>query len=915
MGFVTEVDRTSNASKIIFGLPTAPATPQLESTSDSDPQKTQYNKSCVPTLKRAWFEGVKRTIGLKFTPTTEEQPYELAQSFQAITFMEPFKPFSLEELRLADYEELNKTKSASDANSGLPTAPPTPQPDDKENSSLSLQKFSFGNSSEKEVRAAKSTSLSGSKFPEIETSKDKSSELSLPLRPSAEATVKTVQSNLNASHQETQEKIAQPTPAGSSVLSDGKDASTSRSFFGLSSATKIQPLSTSPSLSSSVPTTQSTTGTPSDSVPTTSETSANEKPISWFPSLTPPAQDSNTANTTSLFTSLPKTTIAANFSFSKVSEAESTKEPTNSTVKDTHEKEAKAASASTQPAHKVETKGQSSQNSSLFVTPSTATINVSNLGKTSNTAPRSTPAPFKFNTNPSLFPPEFKSKMSTFGTTMEPSGERQKYMQLHHTKDNKTSGADEQLRTTPLISLEVKETSEARYNKTTMFPQYAFLGCRIPESSSLEDTTPTTPTAMQNIFSSSSSVQGEPEPVLLNTNTPWSAFICGSQGSGKSYTLSAMIENCLYPSPSIGKLPKPLAGIVFHNSTVSMHNICEAAHLVSLGVKVNVLVSRSNFHALSDIYKSAVGVKHEKQLNIQPLVLQSHHLTAERMHRLMAFQEGETTVPLYMEVIMRILREMAITGAPFSYSTFKANLDNEGLQPGQKVMMEMRLNLLESFLDPSCVKPTNRTSNRKADLFTTSPGTLTIVDLSDPFLDSSTTCTLFSILLDVFLTARPTSGLLVCLDEAHKFMKNTPAAETFTENLLTVIREQRHNACRIVIATQEPTISPKLLDLCSMTFVHRFTSPDWLSTLRGHLAGASDLVTRGLGDGDKKLGAASLFEKIIELDVGESLLFAPSAVLEEEEGKVKKLGVQCVKFKTRKRLGVDGGQSVLAVRE
>lgn len=229
-------------------------------------------------------------------------------------------------------------------------------------------------------------------------------------------------------------------------------------------------------------------------------------------------------------------------------------------------------------------------------------------------------------------------------------------------------------------------------------------------------------------------------------------------------------------------------------------------------------------------------------------------------------------------------------------------------------MMEMRLNLLESFLDPSCVKATNRVSSRKADLFTTSPGTLTIVDLSDPFLDSSTTCTLFSILLDVLLAARPTSGLLVCLDEAHKFMRNTPAAETFTENLLTVIREQRHNACRIVIATQEPTISPKLLDLCSMTFVHRFTSPDWLSTLRGHLAGASDLVTKDEGNG-KKLGAASLFEKIIELDVGESLLFAPSAVLEENGGEVKKLGVKCVKFQTRKRLGVDGGQSVLAIRE
>jgi hypothetical protein len=530
-------------------------------------------------------------------------------------------------------------------------------------------------------------------------------------------------------------------------------------------------------------------------------------------------------------------------------------------------------------------------------------------GQTAIAASKPVPPVFKFKTNPSL--------LSSTGNIQ---AERQKFMQLHHTRENKASGADEQLRTTPLVSLTVKESSEATA-KISVFPQYAFLGCRIPEPSSLDEENSTS-SIVHGMFSSTTPVDEKPEPILLNTNTPWSAFICGSQGSGKSYTLSAIIENCLYASPAIGKLPKPLAGIVFHNNTASAHNICEAAQLVSLGVKVNVLVSRSNYHALSTIYKNAVGVKHEKLLNVQPLVLQSHHLTAERMHRLMAFAESETAVPLYMEVIMRILREMAITGLPFSYATFKANLDNEGLQPGQKVMMDMRLDLLESFLDPSCIKASKKTSSKKTDLFTTSPGTLTIVDLSDPFLDAGTTCTLFDILLSVFLSSRPDSGLLVCLDEAHKFMKNTPAAETFTENLLTVIREQRHNACRVVVATQEPTISPKLLDLCSMTFVHRFTSPDWMLTLKKHLAGASDLAASAadggsVADKKKKKGtAAQLFEKIINLDVGESLLFAPSAVLEvDEHGKKKKLGMGCVRFKTRSRLGVDGGQSVLAVRE
>ena len=853
MESITEPDEARSAPKTIFGLSTAPKTAQPDNSANSGTPKTKSVRFVLPITKRTKPQKAKRTIGRKFTPTSE--PSDASQSYQSITFMERFKPFSFEELRIADYRKLNKFKNASKAEYGLPTAFATPQ----------LEIKDFG--------------------------------MSLPPRPILKASVRTDNPTPIGSDETTHVKSSQPTAAGLSGMSVTKNTSSSKSFFGLSLGTKTNNPSGSSFVFRSAPATKTE---PLFNFAPVANTTANDKPISWFHPLVPLKKYSNN---TALFSSLPKIIIPADFTFSKVSDK--VIDPPNSKM-----------SNELSVDQNTETNKQLSLNTKPFERPGAvdvSNVGVSNVSKTSTTTSLFASAAFIFNSNLPLLPPASKPKLSASDTTME---ERQRYMQLHHTRDESISGAGEQLRTTPLIALKVKDTSEARH-KASMFPQYAFLGCRVPEPCSPEDiTAPPTPTGVQSIFGVSSAVQGEPEPepILLNTNTPWSAFICGSQGSGKSYTLSAMIESCLYPSAEIGKLPKPLAGVVFHNSTVSMHNICEAAHLVSLGVKVNVLVSRSNFHSLSTIYKSAVGEKHEKFLNIQPLVLQSQHLTAERMHRLMAFQEGETTIPLYMEVIMRILREIAITGDPFSYSTFKANLDNEGLQPGQKVMMEMRLNLLESFLDPSCVKGTSGASRNTKDLFTTSPGTLTIVDLSDPFLDSSTICTLFSILLDIFLASRPVSGLLVCLDEAHKLMKNTPAAETFTENLLTVIREQRHNACRIVIATQEPTISPKLLDLCTMTFVHRFTSPDWFSALRGHLAGASDLVTRGQREG-KKEGAAALFEKIIELDVGESLLFAPSAVLEEEEGKVVKLGVKCVKFKTRKRLGVDGGQSVLAVRE
>ncbi|THY42921.1 hypothetical protein D6C98_08747 [Aureobasidium pullulans] len=826
--------------------------------------------------------------------------------------MEPLKPFSFEELRLADNGKIQKSNTSSKGFFGLSTAPATPQPEPEESiASSSIQP--------EEEEDTKTTPFTGSLFssdfrtdaaasrsffglstmpavphPEVRQSmkSDRKAQSAFSFGSNMEPGTQNAQTDSQSESSRSPVKsVNETSPVSPSVVSTKENKP---SEFRL--PTKG---TEAPSLFSTLPISpwnvKDTAN--SRSRPEVSAASNNPSP-SWLSSAAPNKQDDPTAQETSLFSSLPKTAAVTSFSIkrNKTSIPPITTSSSSTMGNDL---------STDQPAHKAATSEQGIPSGGYknpfesFATLA-ATIPQSVQDPVSQKLKPERPA-FKFEKAPSSLSFASRPQPPVFGSTKSVSGERQKYMSLHHTKDNKTSGADEQLRTTPLLSLSVKEASEARKTgNSSMFPQYAFLGCRISDTSTLEDDDKNEDHFLES------------EPVLLNTNTPWSAFICGSQGSGKSYSLSAIIENCLHASPKIGKLPKPLAGVVFHNNTASAHNICEAAHLVSLGVKVNVLVSRSNYYALSFIYKKAVSPQAAHLLNIQPLVLQSYHLTAERMHRLMAFQESETAVPLYMEVIMRILREMAITGLPFNYSTFKAHLDNEGLMPGQKVMMDMRLCLLESFMDPSCTRPT-KFSAKKTDLFSTVPGTLTIVDLSDPFLDSSTTCTLFDILLSLFLSSRPEAGMLICLDEAHKFMKNTPAAETFTENLLTVIREQRHNACRVVIATQEPTISPKLLDLCSITLVHRFTSPDWLTTLRGHLAGASDLVASS-DDSSKKISAAKLFEKIINLDVGESLLFAPSAVLEMDRGEVKKLGTGFVKFKTRVRLREDGGQSVLAVR-
>ena len=81
----------------------------------------------------------------------------------------------------------------------------------------------------------------------------------------------------------------------------------------------------------------------------------------------------------------------------------------------------------------------------------------------------------------------------------------------------------------------------------------------------------------------------------------------------------------------------------------------------------------------------------------------------------------------------------------------------------------------------------------------------------------------------------------MALDEAHKYMTESSECQTLTDSLLSTIRLQRNLGARIIISTQEPTISPKLLDLCSVAIIHRFTSLDWLNSLKKHLAGASQL--------------------------------------------------------------------------
>lgn len=107
-----------------------------------------------------------------------------------------------------------------------------------------------------------------------------------------------------------------------------------------------------------------------------------------------------------------------------------------------------------------------------------------------------------------------------------------------------------------------------------------------------------------------------------------------------------------------------------------------------------------------------------------------------------------------------ILREIGAEN--FSYTKFKTRLDavKKKFNPEQLSGLEQRMLLLESFLEKG--------SKRTCVATRFEEGQLTIVDLTDPFIDAGHANALFEIVTRLFDRASLDTGKVLVVDEAHK---------------------------------------------------------------------------------------------------------------------------------------------------
>ncbi|KAJ3728981.1 hypothetical protein DFJ43DRAFT_1139908 [Lentinula guzmanii] len=393
--------------------------------------------------------------------------------------------------------------------------------------------------------------------------------------------------------------------------------------------------------------------------------------------------------------------------------------------------------------------------------------------------------------------------------------------------------------------------------------------------------------------------------VYLNTNTPMSALVCGVQGSGKSHTVSVILENMFISSSLLGTLAKPLSGLVLHFGEGGPGSgPCEAAwigvsnHSSIKAPPVKIYVSNSSLNTMKGVY---APLTQKGNVTVAPLLFNESELDAEAFLSLMAVGSSDNA-PLYIQTILSILREL---GESFSYQAFMTALElkKKTFNPAQLAGVEQRLSLLNSFMAGKKTKKLRweASTERKCRF---SPGELTIIDLSDPFIDPASACGLFEVLTRLFVRADVGTGKVLVVDEAHKYLSSSQHPSGFTKALLSLTRQQRHLAMRVIISTQEPTVvNPVLLDLCTVTILHRFSSPAWWSHLEKH-------VSAEFSDNDA-------FDKVVRLQTGEAIILAPSGLAtftsNTNEHNVGQIGRRYLIVKTRKRVTVDGGASIRVV--
>jgi len=309
----------------------------------------------------------------------------------------------------------------------------------------------------------------------------------------------------------------------------------------------------------------------------------------------------------------------------------------------------------------------------------------------------------------------------------------------------------------------------------------------------------------------------------------------GVQGFGKSYTLGVIAEMAVRQVAGINVLPAPLATVIFHYHKSDAY--CpEFATAIAPNRKPREIEAlrrlyKANPEGLPDVLILTPQAKVEQRrlefpgIEVMPIQFNSGELGAESWKFLLGAFGNDS---LYVRQLIAIMRKYR---QGLTLATFEQEIRDAQLTPAARRLAEDRINLARPYInDAASLGGLLR------------PGRTVIVDLRDEWIEKDEALGLFVVMMKIFATSRfhdRDFNKLVVFDEAHKYITESELISQVVET----IREMRHQATSVVIASQDPLSVPRaVVELTSILVLHRMTSPQWLKHLKSAIV-ALDAIT------------------------------------------------------------------------
>ncbi|XYH97114.1 hypothetical protein ACMHYB_56650 [Sorangium sp. So ce1128] len=289
--------------------------------------------------------------------------------------------------------------------------------------------------------------------------------------------------------------------------------------------------------------------------------------------------------------------------------------------------------------------------------------------------------------------------------------------------------------------------------------------------------------------------------------------------------LGVIAEMAAASFPGINALPSSLATVLFHYHKSDAYEP-EFVTAVSPNRKQNEVDRLLRDHGarpdgLRDVVLLTPEAKVEQRrrdypgIVVEPIKFSSAELKNDGWKFLLGAYGNEALYLRQLNAILRRHRDV------LTLKKLREELREADLSKSAARLAEDRLRLAEPYIDDT-----------RSPVELLQPGRTIIVDLRDEWIEKDEALELFVVMMRIF-AAQKRGGhdfnKLIIFDEAHKYITESELVGQVVET----IREMRHHATSIVLASQDPISVPRVvIELSTVLVLHRMTSPQWLRHLK-----------------------------------------------------------------------------------